>query len=877
MEQHNATNIPDREDLAFSYLEQLPYTPYPFQEQAILAWFDSEQGVLVCAPTGMGKTLIAEAGLYESLKTGKKAYYTTPLIALTEQKYREIQESAKRWGFDESDVGLITGNRRENPDAKILVVVAEILFNRLLTTEHDILDDQPEPEQDKPVFSFDDVSVVVMDEFHSFADPERGIVWEFTLGLLPEHVRTLLISATVGNAYEFVSWLRNTTKRKLAMIESNERKVPLTYSWVGDKLLPEQLEAMHAGDEDERLVPALVFCFNRDECWDVAEVIKGRNIIDAARQKAIAAELENYDFSQGAGPKLRQLLLRGIGVHHAGILPRYRRIVEDLFQKKLLSIAVCTETLAAGINLPARSVVLPSLMKGPFGDKKIVESSSAHQIFGRAGRPQFDDRGYVFVLAHEDDVRIARFREKYDAIPDDTKDPKLREAKKKLKKRMPTRNPNDQYWSEQQFDKLCKSSPGKLTSRGPFPWRLLAHMITANPDLKPVRTLVSRRLMGVKRLAVMQKSLDQMLLTLWRGGFIRLEPSPEDYGIPASAAALEAIRKAEREQKEIDRKAQPFGGGLFDDSLLQDFDFEDIFDSDQYQKALAANAESTSGAQEAHGSHSPANTDSAHTKPTVSPDGTLLEPEEPEKTPLLYKAEQAFPCERLKLLTHFRGVNPLYGVFLIETLGTADRAERIQAFESLLEMPGTVARYVRVPDQSELPPGPLEQNQLDAQLLELGLATVDELVPKSEEQRREEWEQRRKFGGYAEEPVFVLKFAEKLKRLFDYEYAGVNVKIVPVWAAGEILLDFKGDFNKFIVSYHLQKQEGIIFRHLLRLILLLEEFHELVPADAKPLEWQNDLEEIGQMLVDCCRRIDPTSTEETLNVSRQHDPLEAQP
>ena len=113
--------LPDRDDLAFSYLEQLPYTPYPFQEEAILSWFDSDDGLLVCAPTGMGKTLIAEAGLYEALKLGRRAYYTTPLIALTEQKYREIRASAERWGFGADSVGLITGNRRENPDAPILV------------------------------------------------------------------------------------------------------------------------------------------------------------------------------------------------------------------------------------------------------------------------------------------------------------------------------------------------------------------------------------------------------------------------------------------------------------------------------------------------------------------------------------------------------------------------------------------------------------------------------------------------------------------------------------------------------------------------------------------------------------------------------------
>ena len=402
--------VPSRDEIATRFLDQLPFAPYPLQEEALLAWFSSEQGVMVCAPTGTGKTVIAEAALFEALHNGTVAYYTTPLIALTEQKFREMQGLAVKWGFDPREVGLVTGNRRENPTARILVVVAEILFNRLLHGE---------------AFDFSNVSAVVMDEFHSFNDPERGVVWELSLGLLPPHVRTLLLSATVGNAMEFMHWLRAGHHRTLEVIQGQERKVPLVFQWIPDMLLTEQIESMAEGSDEARTTPALVFCFNRDECWNVAEQIKGKNLLLPGQQAVLDKELKHYDWSQGAGPKLRQLLLRGVGVHHAGVLPKYRRIVEELFQKKLLSVAICTETLSAGINLPARSVVVPNLMKGPPGKKRVIESSSAHQIFGRAGRPQFDSRGYVFVLAHEDDVKITRWKEKYDQIPEDTKDPGL--------------------------------------------------------------------------------------------------------------------------------------------------------------------------------------------------------------------------------------------------------------------------------------------------------------------------------------------------------------------------------------------------------------------------------------------------------------------
>jgi len=797
-----------RDELAAAYFEQLPYPPYPVQENALLAWFTAEQGVLVCAPTGTGKTLIAEAALFEALHTGKQAYYTTPLIALTEQKFAEMQAAAVRWGFHPDDVGLVTGNRRVNPDATVLVVVAEILVNRLLHHE---------------AFSFDDVGAVVMDEFHSFADPERGIVWELALALLPPHVRTLLLSATVGNAVDFSLWLSRSHSRRLELVQSTERKVPLDFRWVGDQLLSEQIEIMAEGSDERRYTPALVFCFNRVVCWNVGEMLKGKRLLATGQQDRLVDLLDEHDWSQGAGPKLRQLLLRGVGVHHAGLLPKYRRIVEDLFQRKLLSVCVCTETLSAGINLPARSVVLPSLLKGRHGDMKLVEASTAHQIFGRAGRPQFDKQGYVFVLAHEDDVKIARWREKYDQIPEDTKDLGLLRMKKQLKKKMPVRRSTEQYWNEQQFAKLRDAPASKLYSKGPMPWRLLAYMLNLSPDVEPLRKFVGSRLMDPGRLEAGQKQLDRMLLTLHRAGYVKLEPEPpqeaeEQGGQVGQASSLPVVAAAET-------KPILTLGGV------------------------------------------------SPQKPAQS--SKVMAGETPAPLPL-YKATLAHPTPELEKLTKLRGTNPLYGVFLVNQLGIASREERIQAFESVMEMPRSMLQHVRVPGHEELPPGPLAQLRLDPLLLQLGLATAQELggVASTDDEGDESAptnrrDDRDEFG----ERIRILTLADKLKLLFDHEFPGVpEVPITPCWAAGEVL-PFEGNFNKYVTSHGLQKQEGIIFRHLLRLILLLGEFRELTPPDCDPNQWRDELDDIAARLTETCRRVDPTSTDKALEEAKAQEAL----
>ncbi len=756
---------PTRDELATRYIDQLPYPPYPVQEEALLAWFTAEQGVLVCAPTGTGKTLIAQAALFEALHSNTVAYYTTPLIALTEQKFAEMQAAAERWGFSRDDVGLVTGNRKVNPNARLLVVVAEILLNRLLHPEG---------------FNFDAVSAVVMDEFHSFADPERGIVWELSLNMLPKHIRLLLLSATVGNSVEFLGWLRQCHGRDLELVEGRERKIPLTYHWSPNDFLNDLLVTMAKGDDAVRKTPALVFAFNRDECWSVAEQLKGLDVLNPAQRTALNAAVDKFDWPQGIGPRLKQLLRRGVAVHHAGLLPKYRRAVEHLFEKKLLSVCLCTETLAAGINLPARSVVLTSLVKGPFGKEKLIDPSTAHQIFGRAGRPQFDTEGHVFALPHEDDVRILKWKEKYDQIPENTKDPLLLKKKKELLRKKPTRNSQKKYWNEADFDRLKGAPPARLYSKGPLPWRLLAYLLKVSPDVEKVLSFVRKRLLDQPRIEAGMKQLNRMLLTFHLRGFVILGPEPplsDTTDVPGTSAA----------------------GSL----------------------SVAVNPP-------------------------------------PDYQPIL-----ATQTSELDKLLVFRAVHPLYGAFLIEHLGRANRDERIQAFESVLELPRPLLKFVRVP--FALPPGPLQTEFLDPELINRGLITAQ--PPKEEDEEEDE------FIPWDERPPL---FAEKLRLLFDATHPEVtDLETQAVWAAGEVL-NFGGNFNAFITNCDLPRQEGLIFRHLLRLILLTEEFAQLTPPGTDAATWQADLTDIADRLTEACRSVDPTSTEETIKKAHAADVVEGE-
>lgn len=801
-----------RDEVLLEYLERLPYPPYPVQEEALYAWAECEQGVLLSAPTGTGKTLVAEGAIYEAMRTGKYAYYSTPLIALTDQKFLELQETVARWGFDRERVGLVTGHRTVNPNAQVKVVVAEVLLNRLLHQE---------------TFDFSSVGAVVMDEFHSFNEPQRGIVWELSLALLPKHVRVMLLSATVGAAQEFISWMNRALDRRVQLVEGKERKVPLHFHWIGGELLPDFMEQIARGTDELRKTPALVFCFDREMCWSTAELLKGKDLFAEGQRDALFARLDAFEFSGGAGSKLRALLARGIGVHHAGLLPQYRRVVETLFQEKLLPACVCTETLAAGLNLPARSVVLSTLVKGPRDKKKLIEVGSAQQMFGRAGRPQFDTEGHVFALAHEDDVKIARWQEKYDSIPEDSKDPKLLAAKKALLKKKPTRRQGVAYWNTEQFTKLQIAPPAKLASKGSLSWRWLAYLLDISPNVEPIRQVIRRRLMDSAMVQAELRRLTGMLVTLHEMGMVTLDPAPPESWRQAVKPAG-AVASQDDVEDESEDAPEPEKKETTDFSNQQDVN------------ALLGKLKLGNAAKTA-------------TPITLVKDDSSAGNSPRKLTPDPYEPITAIPTEKLKGMTVFRAVHPLYGVFLMDYLGLADRHELVQIMESLLEMPGSVAKSVRVPRPDDLPPGQLSLEVVDPAIVTGGIATHDDLYPQ---------------GDQSETPPELRKYpiplAQKMRMLFEskVDHAG-GLFVTPVWAVGELVAQ-GGNFDNFIRSKELAKQEGVIFKHFLRMILLCEEFSNLTPVGISAEAWKANLAELSRVLTAACRAVDPLCTDEML-------------
>lgn len=408
-----------------SWVQSQGITLWPHQEEALLDLASNEH-VILGTPTGSGKSLVAVGMCYFACTQNKTIYYTAPIKALVSEKFFYL---VKLFGKDL--VGMITGDCVINSEAPIICCTAEILAQDALRWETD-----------------SDIKLVCMDEFHYFGDKDRGWAWQVPLLVLKD-TQFLLMSATLGDTTALAQKLKSLTQRDVSTITNAPRPVPLSYSYS-----TLSLEASVELIMQQRGVPVYIVCFAQSEAQKSAAALASFGISNKEEREEIKKELAGFNFSTVYGKELKRLLLCGVGVHHAGMLPRYRLLVERLAQKGLLPVICGTDTLGVGINVPIHTVVLRALAKYDGRRMRILNSREFHQITGRAGRSGFDTEGVVVSLATPYEIERLRARAKAANDP------------KKLK-RIKVPKPPEGYvgWSEHTFQKLIESEPEALTPR----------------------------------------------------------------------------------------------------------------------------------------------------------------------------------------------------------------------------------------------------------------------------------------------------------------------------------------------------------------------------------------------------------------------------
>ncbi|WP_239100798.1 RNA helicase [Phycicoccus sp. CSK15P-2] len=357
-------------DVFVEWAGERGFSLYPAQEEAVLALADGAH-VVLATPTGSGKSLVAVAAHAQALATGRRSWYTAPIKALVSEKFFALVET-----FGAENVGMLTGDAAVNPGAPIICATAEVLANHALR------------ERDAS-----DVGLVVMDEFHFYGEPDRGWAWQVPLLLLPD-TQMLLMSATLGDTTTLERDLHTRTGRDVVAVTGAERPVPLEFEWV----LTSVHETLELLLRDDR-APVYVVSFTQAGAVEQAQALSSVDVVSQQRKAAIKEAVGGFRFGKGFGQTLRRLVLHGIGVHHAGMLPKYRRLVETLAQAGLLAVICGTDTLGVGINVPIRTVLLTSLTKYDGRKQRMLRAREFHQIAGRAGRAGFDTVGYVVVQA----------------------------------------------------------------------------------------------------------------------------------------------------------------------------------------------------------------------------------------------------------------------------------------------------------------------------------------------------------------------------------------------------------------------------------------------------------------------------------------------
>ncbi|MGX1793687.1 DEAD/DEAH box helicase [Microbacterium sp. NPDC055312] len=471
---------PDSVYLAFvEWAESTGISLYPAQDEAVIE-IVSGKNLILSTPTGTGKSLVAIGAHFAALADGRRTFYTAPIKALVSEKFFALVDV-----FGAENVGMITGDSSVNADAPIICCTAEILANRALREGPDA-----------------DVGQVVMDEFHFYGDPDRGWAWQVPLLELPQ-AQFVLMSATLGEVSELAADLTRRTSRETAVVTGVERPVPLHFYYETTPIHETIDELLSTGQ-----APVYIVHFSQAAAMERAQALASAKVATREQRDAIAELIGGFRFTTAFGKTLSRLLRLGIGVHHAGMLPKYRRLVEQLAQRGMLRVICGTDTLGVGINVPIRTVLLTALTKFDGTRMRQLNAREFHQIAGRAGRAGYDTAGTVVAQAPEHETENIAAVKKADA---------LRQAQgpsKKSRKIIRKKAPDGFVsWGEPSFQKLIASEPETLTphmqitsammlnviARGGDVFANMRSLIYDNHESRAVQRLLALRAIGIYR------------------------------------------------------------------------------------------------------------------------------------------------------------------------------------------------------------------------------------------------------------------------------------------------------------------------------------------------------------------------------------------
>jgi superfamily II RNA helicase len=478
-------------DLFLGWVSDTGFELYPAQEEALLDLM-ADRHVVLDTPTGSGKSLVALGLHFRGLCEGKRSFYTSPIKALASEKFFSLCSD-----FGAENVGMLTGDASINPDASVVCCTAEVLANLALRMGEEL-----------------EAPYVVMDEFHYYADRDRGWAWQVPLITLPA-TRFLLMSATLGDMTGIMRHIEERTGGAAALVQSDERPVPLDFAY-RETPLHETIEELMEADN----APVYLVNFTQRECAETAQKLTSMRLTTKEEKAAIREAVGDTRFTTPYGKEFKRFLGFGIGVHHAGLLPKYRLQVEQLAQQGLLKVISGTDTLGVGINIPLRTVLFTKLAKYDGTKVSRLKVREFKQIAGRAGRKGFDDQGHVVCQAPEETIERLKEQRKAAVKP------------KKRQKKSPGKGRSSEVsWSEDTFKNLVSNPPEKLSSRFRITAGMLVDLLQRDaaindPDagnFASVRRLIAGCHDDDAGKARHLQRAAQLCRSLYRAGIIRME------------------------------------------------------------------------------------------------------------------------------------------------------------------------------------------------------------------------------------------------------------------------------------------------------------------------------------------------------------------